>query len=259
MESKLKEHGVLNIEHGKNKRLKRAWKEASDAWNHRKSDLQVQLPPGFEDNHGIALLTYTSFIRRDFNNAVKLAGKSYKSYMDDFGFKWLHFYVTSAFHLLSNSTVSGNYKVYIGIDNHIDVPANGSIHVKFGHFLYASLDKEEATLETNKSLLIIDRYPGVNIEHFSQVPSEREVLVPGFEVFSLSPTEEEDTFNLKTTRKFCSNFNCAYINGEKSQLSVHECLRAPASSGRAHGLLRSALFHSALLMGLLLIAVALLC
>ncbi|XP_044133940.1 ecto-ADP-ribosyltransferase 5-like isoform X1 [Bufo gargarizans] len=232
---KLEENNVLNIEKENNKNLRRAWKEANTLWMRKKDDLKDILPQGFEDDHGIALLTYTSFIRKDFSNAVKSAGKSYSSYMDDFGYKWLHFYVTTALGLLSRSKMRSNYTVYSRINDHIQVPPNGSIYVKFGHFLYTSLDEDEAALMGNNSLLIIDKYPGVSIEHFSQYPSEREVLVPGYEVFNLSLVEEEDTFMLRTTQMFCSNFNCAYIKGEKSKTSVHECMKTAAASAASPG------------------------
>lgn len=231
MERKLEEENVLNIEIEQNKKLKRAWTEAKQAWVTRKNDLKVKLPEGFKDEHGIALKTYTSFIRKDFNNAVRSAGKSYQSYMDDFGFKWLHFYVTSALQLLSQSKFP-KYTIYSGTDHNIEVPPNGTVYVKFGHFLYTSLEEEEATVMGNTSLLIIDNYPGVSIEDFSEYPGEREVLVPGYEVFSLSPMEEDGRFKLKATGKFCSNFNCAYIKGERSKLSVQECMNAAASFRR---------------------------
>ncbi|KAG8544738.1 hypothetical protein GDO81_021986 [Engystomops pustulosus] len=234
MERKLENHNVLNIENMKNRNLNRAWKEANKVWKLRRNTLMPKLPQAFKDDHGIALLTYTSFIRSDFNDAVKRAGRSYKSYMDDFGFKWLHFYLTSAFQLLSKSRWRTDLTVYSGIDDDIEVSLNGSAYVKFGNFLYSSLDKEEATIFANRSLLIIDTYPGVNIENFSQFACEREVLVPGYEVFSLYATDEENTYRLHTTGKLCSNFNCAYINGEKSKQSIHECLKAAAPPIRMH-------------------------
>ncbi|XP_069616428.1 ecto-ADP-ribosyltransferase 5-like [Ranitomeya imitator] len=215
MERKLEKDNVLDAEISQNKKLKRAWEEANKIWMLKKNELRAKLPLSFEDNHGIALVTYTSFIREDFNNAVKLAGRSYNSYMEDFGFKWLHFYVTSALQLLSKSELYKQKTIYSGIDEYIEPPPNGSINVKFGHFLYTSLDKYEATVMGNESLFIISEYPGVNIEDFSQFSSEREVLVPGYEVFTLSPATvgSEFDFELESTRRFCSNFNCAFING----------------------------------------------
>ncbi|XP_075706014.1 T-cell ecto-ADP-ribosyltransferase 2-like [Rhinoderma darwinii] len=239
MENKLEQNDVLQIEKSKNKKFKRAWEEANQLWALRKNDLQTKLPQAFKDDHGIALMTYTSFIREDFNNAARSAGKSYKSYMDNFDFKWLHFYLTAGHELLLQSNLRSRHTVYSGIDDNVEVTPNGSTYVKFGHFLYTSLQEDKSTVMGNKSLLVIHNYPGVNVEQFSQFSCEREVLVPGYEVFSLSPTEVEDVFELNT-RKFCSNFNCAYIKGEYSKLSVHECVKAVASSGRIHGTVFSA-------------------
>ncbi|XP_073517232.1 ecto-ADP-ribosyltransferase 5-like isoform X3 [Phyllobates terribilis] len=241
MERKLVKNNVLESEISKSKKLKRAWEEANQIWMLKKNELRDKLPLSFKDDHGIALLTYTGFIREDFNNAVKLAGQSYTSYMDDFGFKWLHFYVTSALQLLSESELFKQNTIYSGIDENIEVPPNGSINVKFGHFLYTSLDENEATVMGNESLLIIREYPGVSVEDFSQFSFEREVLVPGYEVFTLSLATVGSNFNfeLETTRRFCSNFNCAYINGENSKISVqsvHKCMSAAASADRMHGL-----------------------
>ncbi|XP_056416231.1 ecto-ADP-ribosyltransferase 5-like [Hyla sarda] len=224
MEQKLEKDNVLNIEIGKNRKLKRACKDGMAAWTERKSHLNDKLPPGFEDNHGIALLTYTGFIRGEFNNAVKRAGKSHNSYMDDFGFKWLHFYLTTALQLLRKTELYGEYTVYGGIDHDIQVPVN--TYIKFGYFFFTSLDEENAAIMGNDSLIVIDKYRGVNIEKFSQYEAEREVLVPGYEVFSLSPTKEEGRFKLKTTGMYCSNINCAYIKGESSALSIQDCVTA---------------------------------
>ncbi|XP_073404527.1 ecto-ADP-ribosyltransferase 5-like [Dendrobates tinctorius] len=242
MERKLEKNNVLDAEISQNKKLKRAWEEANKIWMLKKNELRAKLPLSFEDNHGIALMTYTSFIREDFNNAVKLAGRSYNRYMEDFGFKWLHFYVTSALQLLSESELYNQNTIYSGIDENFELPPNGSINVKFGHFLYTSLDKYEATVMGNESLFIISEYHGVNIEDFSQFYSEREVLVPGYEVFTLFPATvgSEFDFELESTRRFCSNFNCAYINGESSKISVqsvHQCMSAAASAGRMHSLI----------------------
>ncbi|XP_075190145.1 ecto-ADP-ribosyltransferase 5-like [Anomaloglossus baeobatrachus] len=259
MERRLDQNNVFDAENRKNKKLKRAWEEASNIWMTRKNEIKAKLPPGFKDDHGIALLTYTSFIRTDFNNAVKSAGKSYNSYMDDFGFKRLHFYVTSALQLLSESDLYNRQTVYSGTDEHLKVPPpNGSINVKVGHFLYTSLDKDQATVMGNESLLIIRNYPGVNIQDFSPFTDEQEVLVPGYEVFTLTPGNvgSEFDFELQTTRKFCSNFNCAYINGESSKRSarsVHKCMNAAASAAS----ILNSLIYCGLIMCLLLDVVTL--
>ncbi|KAM3935996.1 ecto-ADP-ribosyltransferase 5-like [Leptodactylus fuscus] len=234
MEKKLAEDDVLNKEIRKNKRLNRAWREANNQWLVRKGELKAKLPQEFKDNHGIALLMYTSFIRKDFINAMKSGGRSYKSYMEDFGYKWLHFYVTSALQLLSETRLSSHETVYSGIDDPIELPLNGSKYIKFGGFLYTSLNKNESTLMGNTSLLIIDTYTGINIENFSEYPCEREVLFPGYEIFQLSHDTEEDTYRLNSTKKFCSNFNCAYIKGETSKQSVEECMKNEASLGRMY-------------------------
>ncbi|XP_069828848.1 ecto-ADP-ribosyltransferase 5-like [Dendropsophus ebraccatus] len=231
MERKLKEDNVLDVEIGKNKKLKRALKEARDMWMIKKKDnLMGNLPAEFEDDHGIALLIYTGFIRKDFNDATKWAGKSYTSYMNDFGFKWLHFYLTSALQILQQNDLGGEYTVYGNTDHDIEVPPHCNIYVKFGHFLYTSLDEEKATVMANKSLLILNQYPGVQVENFSQYALEREVLVPGYEVFSLSAMEEEGRYRLTTTRTFCSNFNCAYINGANSKLPVQDCVNTAGAN-----------------------------
>ncbi|CAH2226005.1 ecto-ADP-ribosyltransferase 5-like [Pelobates cultripes] len=98
-------------------------------------------------------------------------------------------------------------------------PSNGSDIVKFGQFLSPFLD--DGTSYSNKSFTLTSCF-GVSIQNFSQYPLENTVVVPGYEVFNLE--NEGSTFSLNSTGKKCSNYNCAYVRGDKSRLSLDHCI-----------------------------------
>ncbi|KAM3933293.1 ecto-ADP-ribosyltransferase 3-like [Leptodactylus fuscus] len=138
--------------------------------------------------------------------------------MNNFGFKWLHFYVTTALQLLAQSEMGKVTKVY-GRTKEV-TQLIGVNRLKFGHFLYTTKNENHTALRGEKSVLTLFTYHGVNIEDFSANPCEEEVLVPGFEVFTLSPGKME----LNSTRKYCSDFNCAYISGEVPKKPNPDCI-----------------------------------
>ncbi|CAH2226008.1 ecto-ADP-ribosyltransferase 5-like isoform X2 [Pelobates cultripes] len=218
MEQVLNSNDILSKEKQKNKIFRRAWEGAETIWHtKKKATVLTNLPQGFEDNHGIALVAYSGFIRKHFNDALRLAGKSYQYYMEDFHFKSLHYYLTVAVQLLSGDSCQNLfYEDELGV---MFEPSNGSDIVKFGQFLSPFLD--DGTSYSNESFTLTSCF-GVRIQNFSQYPLENTVVVPGYEVFYLE--NEGSTFSLNSTGKKCSNYNCAYVRGDKSRLSLDHCI-----------------------------------
>ncbi|OCT96341.1 ADP-ribosyltransferase 5 L homeolog isoform X1 [Xenopus laevis] len=202
---------ILKTEKSENKFFRRAWTEAEKIWNIKKNKIWSELPDGFRDNHGVALVAYSGFIKTYFDEAIISAGRSYNDYMQSFKYKSLHFYLSVAVQLLSGCRAK---MVYVGIKG-LWYPTNStSDGVKFGHFVTTYSEKEQAMDSGNDTVLYIQSCHGVQMEMFSQFPHERAVLVPGYEIFSVYEGEPNE-FVLISTKKSCSKFNCALIRGER--------------------------------------------
>ncbi|XP_047371789.1 GPI-linked NAD(P)(+)--arginine ADP-ribosyltransferase 1 isoform X2 [Sciurus carolinensis] len=103
------------------------WTLASNQWQERRvwgpvwglSPTRLPPPPpGFRDEHVVALLAYTanSPLHKEFNAAVREAGRSRAHYLHHFSFKTLHFLLTEALQLLGRSQHSPRcHQVYRGV------------------------------------------------------------------------------------------------------------------------------------------------
>ncbi|XP_073404533.1 T-cell ecto-ADP-ribosyltransferase 1-like [Dendrobates tinctorius] len=201
-----------------NKQFKDAWINATERWEDIKDFLT--LPEGFEDEHGIALLTFTNKypegnpIYQQLNGNLTIAGASRKDYMEKFHFKALHFYLTRALQILKPNC-DKSYTVYRGSPHSHDIKPL----LKFGRFTSTSMDREAAQVFGTESLFKITTCFGAKIEDLSFFPLEEEVLIPPTEKF-LFVTKENSWFVLKSTGEMCSYFNCAYLKGEKREDAV---------------------------------------
>ncbi|KAM4045572.1 ecto-ADP-ribosyltransferase 5-like [Anomaloglossus baeobatrachus] len=201
-----------------NKQFRDAWIKAAEQWEYIQDDLT--LPQGFEDEHGIAVLTFTNTypkgnpIHQQLNGNLSLAGASRKDYMEKFHFKALHFYLTRALQILKPDCEE-SYTTYRGSPH--------SHHVKplskFGRFTSTSMDHVTAEIFGSESLFQIVTCFGAKIEDLSFFPSEQEVLIPPTEKFLFS-SKYRTWYVLKSTGEMCSYFNCAYLGEEKREVAV---------------------------------------
>ncbi|CAJ0925411.1 unnamed protein product [Ranitomeya imitator] len=189
-----------------NKQFKDAWINATEQWEDIKDYLT--LPEGFEDEHGIALLTFTNKypegnpIYQQLNGNLTIAGASRKDYMEKFHFKALHFYLTRALQILKPNCEE-TYTTYRGSPHSHDIKPL----FKFGRFTSTSMDRVAAQIFGTESLFKITTC------------FEEEVLIPPTEKF-LFVIKENSWFVLKSTGEMCSYFNCAYLK-ECSVLDEH--------------------------------------
>ncbi|XP_069615648.1 ecto-ADP-ribosyltransferase 5-like [Ranitomeya imitator] len=201
-----------------NKQFKDAWINATEQWEDIKDYLT--LPEGFEDEHGIALLTFTNKypegnpIYQQLNGNLTIAGASRKDYMEKFHFKALHFYLTRALQILKPNCEE-TYTTYRGSPHSHDIKPL----FKFGRFTSTSMDRVAAQIFGTESLFKITTCFGAKIKDFSFFPLEEEVLIPPTEKF-LFVIKENSWFVLKSTGEMCSYFNCAYLKGEKREVAV---------------------------------------
>ncbi|XP_077126945.1 ecto-ADP-ribosyltransferase 5-like [Ranitomeya variabilis] len=201
--------GILKSEMQSNKEFKDSWEEATDRWKVIKPTMK--LPKNFQNEYGIAVIVYTSNVYAAFNKATRDVGASLKNYKNKYRFKAMHYYLTMAVDLLGNKKRST--LVYRGVKSIHFVPSNSSGGViRFGQFTSSSEDiKVAIKFGTASFFKMYTRY-GVNIVKFSKYPDEKEVLIPGYELFKVQLFKKQThEFTLVSTGKTKNLFNCAYF------------------------------------------------
>ncbi|KAM4697306.1 ecto-ADP-ribosyltransferase 5-like [Discoglossus pictus] len=220
---------LLDLEKSLDLDFKGVWEKASYEWELRKLQSSLpDLPRGFKDEHGIAILVYTDkdypsperSIPRRFNEAVRTAVTSLLDYTKSFHFKALHYYLTKALQLFQPEC----RQVYRGIhDMHFEPPEETDPVMRFGQFTSSSLNMKTAKSFGQDSFFYITTCFGVDIGNLSTDQSESEVLIPGSEIFYVTNyTMEGHQFILQSTRQRCHHYNCAFLGGERTQTcNVH--------------------------------------
>ncbi|XP_078515134.1 ecto-ADP-ribosyltransferase 5-like [Lissotriton helveticus] len=216
MEQRIITEGLLQKELSGNIQLRQKWESATIQWaRKKKSGTLPPLPQGFKDEYGVALITYTGAgIYKEFNAAVRVSGQSRAYYMTNFHFKSLHFYLTRAIQLLKDRCNTQARIVYRGVRGLQFSPPKGSNKkMRFGQFTSTSLDRRAAEGYGTTSFFTIRTSHGASIQDCSSFPDEAEVLIPPYEEFTVTNTEQGNRFVLNSTQKACSKYNCAYLNG----------------------------------------------
>ncbi|XP_043847282.1 GPI-linked NAD(P)(+)--arginine ADP-ribosyltransferase 1 isoform X2 [Dromiciops gliroides] len=204
-----------------------AWNSAAVRWQERRegelkgTPTSRRLPPpGFRDEHAVALLAYTanSPLHREFNAAVREAGKSRAYYLRYFPFKTLHFLLTEALRLLGTGQQPRCHQVYRGIHGVRFRPAGPGATVRLGAFASASLMNAAAHQFGEDTFFGIWTCHGVVIKGYSFFPGEEEVLIPPYETFLVVnasvPAQGPVRIYLKAKDK-TSTFNCEYIKDKQ--------------------------------------------
>ncbi|XP_036599786.1 ecto-ADP-ribosyltransferase 5-like [Trichosurus vulpecula] len=212
---------LLQEEMAQHKLFRESWEAARASF---KSYQNLSLPPGFQTQHALAVMVYTNSsnsLHRELNLAVRELGSSIEAYLDNFPFKALHFYLMRALQLLRNPESckeDSGQEVFRGKrSTHFKPRKLGDI-IRLGQFTSTSEERKVAQMFGNATFFTLSTCFGVPIKDLSVFPNEREVLIPPNEVFQVSNFSQDGTQNLVTLRslkKTCSNFNCAYLKKEK--------------------------------------------
>uniref|UniRef100_A0A8C3VDU4 NAD(P)(+)--arginine ADP-ribosyltransferase n=1 Tax=Catagonus wagneri TaxID=51154 RepID=A0A8C3VDU4_9CETA len=201
------------------------WVQASSQWQERQawgpqwgvSPTRLPPPPGFREEHGVALLAYTanSPLHKEFNAAVREAGRSRAHYLHHFSFKTLHFLLTEALQLLSSGQRPPRcHQVFRGVQGLRFRPAGPGAAVRLGGFASASLQNVAAQQFGEDTFFGIWTCLGALIKGYSFFPGEEEVLIPPFETFQVvnasRPAQGPVRIYLRALGKR-STYNCEYI------------------------------------------------
>ncbi|XP_068920770.1 ecto-ADP-ribosyltransferase 5-like isoform X2 [Petaurus breviceps papuanus] len=194
--------------------LNNVWEKAEERWKTlslNRTERSIKKP--FE----IAVIAYTDFkipFYRKFNDKVRTCCSSTEDYMKSFHFKAFHFYLTRAIQLLGGKCIP----VYRGITRKIY--PDRTREMRFGQFASSSKNIKVARdyAKGSGTLYIFTACTGASIQHLSYNKSEEEVLIPPYQVFRVSAFESNvsglSTVHLDN-KATCSNYNCAYMGGEK--------------------------------------------
>ncbi|XP_044160067.1 ecto-ADP-ribosyltransferase 5-like [Bufo gargarizans] len=216
-----------------NKQFKEAWVNAAEWWYYIKDNLE--LPEGFQDEYGVAVLTFTKNypegnpIGQQMNGNLTVAGASQKDYMEKFHFKALHFYLTRALQMLKPNCEE-SYITYRGSEHFIHIQPVS----RFDSFTSSSLNPEEAQMFGSKSLFQITTCFGAKLGKLSFSPLDEEVLIPPTEKF-VFVTEHDSFYMLKSTGQMCSYFNCAYLEAEKRKDPICRSATTEPMGGTKYG------------------------
>ncbi|KAM4052665.1 ecto-ADP-ribosyltransferase 5-like [Anomaloglossus baeobatrachus] len=200
--------GILQSELQSNQEFNDSWKDATSYWKVIKPTIKV--PKAFKDEYGIAVVAYTGNIYEDFNQATRDVGTSIQNYKNAFHFKAMHYYLTKAVDLLAKK--DKKKQVYRGVNIYFVPSESAKGFLRFGQFSSSSEDKAEAIKFGTKSFFDMQTRYGVNVMKFSQVPQEKEVLIPGYELFKIASFKKKTHhFTLISTGTIKSRFECAYF------------------------------------------------
>lgn len=214
--------GLLKEEMAQHALLRESWGAAREAWQLRRRELT--LPPGFQAQHGIAVMVYTNSsnsLYGELNQAVRTGGGSRELYMRRFPFKALHFYLTRAVQLLRGTrgcSRGAAEAVFRGVGSLHFEPKRLGDFVRLGQFASSSVDESVARGFGNTTFFNLRTCFGAPIQALSVFPEEREVLIPPHEVFlvtGFSQSGAQSVVTLWSYNQTCSHFNCAYLGGER--------------------------------------------
>uniref|UniRef100_A0A670YZR6 NAD(P)(+)--arginine ADP-ribosyltransferase n=1 Tax=Pseudonaja textilis TaxID=8673 RepID=A0A670YZR6_PSETE len=206
-----------------------AWSEAASMWKEKAASLPE--PSGLKPEHAVALMAYTvqGRFHRDFNAAVREAGRTRDDYLHRFHFKAFHFLLTRALHLLGITAEPRCHKVYRGVKS-VRFTSERAKLVRFGQFTSSSRSNESALRFGTDSFFTIETCYGVNIKNYSFFPGEEEVLIPPFEKFKVVnfTRGQETNFIHLLSLEDESVYNCVFVK----EVKCFQRQKSPVPFGR---------------------------
>ncbi|XP_005519535.1 PREDICTED: ecto-ADP-ribosyltransferase 4 [Pseudopodoces humilis] len=227
MMEELEQGDYFQKEIADNKDYFRLWKKAQEAL--LKSP--VGLLREMRASHAIVLMAYTmnSSLHSQLNRATSTAGISPEHYRHKFSFKYFHFYLTTAIQILKEWQSSRGehkcYQVHRGVkDLHIEAKVGS--RVRFGHFTSTSRLRSEAQKFGNETLFTVTTCLGAAVQGFSYHISEKEVLIPPYEIFlvkSFFQTQQGNQLHLHSVGN-SSKYQCQLVEASRSENSGYTAL-----------------------------------
>ncbi|XP_020324395.1 ecto-ADP-ribosyltransferase 5-like [Oncorhynchus kisutch] len=203
----------LPKERGENKDFNQAWTAAEDHYKEKGK---------LSKNYSLAIQVYvnaTSNVYKSFNTATRTQKESYTT---TFQYHSLHFLLTNALRILNNNFwkrfIKKHFHTYRGTN--VTFFSDRKTIMRFGQFTSSSLDQKIAKGFGTKSCFEIATYFGAPLGKYSQLPHEKEVLIPPYEVFKITKVmrrrDKKDlwcdvVYKLQSTKKGKSDLKCQMI------------------------------------------------
>ncbi|NXR90256.1 NRT2 ribosyltransferase, partial [Hypocryptadius cinnamomeus] len=198
-----------NIEFQKNPHFAKGWAVAQAEWRKQGSPVSPLASPA----QAVALMAYTmQHLYKDFNAAVRTAGRSRQEYRNNFHFKTLHFLLTKALMTLRHAQNEQCHRVFRGVRD-VRFQARRGQRVRFGQFTSTSQRKEIALHFGTDTIFEVHTCHGAAIRQFSMYPWEEEVLIPPFETFKVTKVTrngKRTRISLRSEGTF-SKYNCEWL------------------------------------------------
>ncbi|KAF4794474.1 hypothetical protein TURU_101832 [Turdus rufiventris] len=192
------------------------WSWALAEWKNQGSPVY----PLSSSDHAIAIMAYHMiFLHKEFNDEVKVAGRSPQAYRDNFHYKTLHFLLTDALATLRAAEKEKKCHCVFWMGQMYKSTATHGDIVRFGHFMISS--PCHGDIRSFKSQLkfatvfLMQTCHGANISAFSQYPNEGIVLIPPFEKFKVTKVIEDGEnveIHLDSIGTY-SKHNCEWLRG----------------------------------------------
>ncbi|XP_055769397.1 erythroblast NAD(P)(+)--arginine ADP-ribosyltransferase-like [Salvelinus fontinalis] len=209
----------LPKERQKNKDFNQAWTAAEDHYKEK-----GKLSKYYSLAYIQVYVNATANVYRSFNNATRTQKENYTT---TFQYHSLHFLLTNALRILNNNFwkrfIKKHFHTFRGTN--VTFHHDGKTTMRFGQFTLSSLDKRIAKGFGTKSCFEIATYFGAPLGKYSQLPHEKEVLIPPYEVFKITKvmkrTDKKDfwcdvVYKLQRTKKGKSDLNCHMVKRIKS-------------------------------------------
>ncbi|XP_056341813.1 erythroblast NAD(P)(+)--arginine ADP-ribosyltransferase-like isoform X2 [Oenanthe melanoleuca] len=204
----------------KNSRFAEVWPKAISMWHFWGS----RVSPLSSKDQAIAIMAYTmEGLYKEFNDQVRVAGRSPVSYRDKFHFKTLHFLLTDALATLRVKQGQKCRCVFRGVKKY-KFKAKVGDTVRFGQFASSTLCENVIHDFGNSTVFKVQTCHGAYIRNFSRYPIEEEVLIPPFEKFKVTKViegTENVQIHLDSIGTY-SKYNCEWLKGGSiSQAPYH--------------------------------------
>ncbi|NXY40216.1 NARE ribosyltransferase, partial [Pomatorhinus ruficollis] len=195
----------------KNPLFAQVWVKAAEEWQKR-GPPESPLSP----DQATAIMAFTmDDLHKEFNAAVRVAGRSPQEYRDNFQYKTLHFLLTDALATLRDA-LKGKCQDLLQKVCGVQFKAQRGDTVRFGEFASVSLSEITGDCPGKETLLQVYTCQGVDISFFSDNPQNWGVLIPPFETFEVTQvTEAGDKAVIQLHSSGTdSKYNCEWLRGD---------------------------------------------
>lgn len=203
-------------------------KNFSFAWAHVERYAKKPKHKHLKEDHAIVLYMYTSIknIQQDFNRAVKTGKHKYNT--SRFRFHYLYFYLADAIQALRhNKTMCRT--TYLRTKKLFDTNVINT-KMRFGAFTWAASSKQSFSFNGEVSCFEIHSCFGADITHYSALRTAGQVLIPPYEVFTITDVLTDDpwcsvVYKLQSTKIPRGDLNCKLVQRQSqtyfAALSAH--------------------------------------